>query len=101
MDKRRGDVAVKLLVKQGDQSPRFGAVSSAAVGESCTYATNGATITQAGTTFGKNIALFVSTNAGGLAPQADVTSGLYGCSLGIGLSTTTFKVQILISGVAT
>ena len=77
------------------------AVCSAAVGEVCTYATNGATITQTGVTFAKNIALFVSTNAGGLAPQADVSSGLYGCCLGIGLSTTTFKVQIQISGVAT
>ncbi len=77
------------------------AVCSAAIGEVCVYATNGATITQAGTTFGKNIALFVSENAGGLAPQADVGSGEYGCCLGFGLSTTTFKVSITITGVAT
>jgi hypothetical protein len=77
------------------------AVCSAAIGEVCVYAKNGTTITQAGTTFGKNIALFVSENAGFLAPNADVGSGEYGCCLGFGLSTTTFKVQITYTGVAT
>lgn len=77
------------------------AVNTAAAGEPLTVAKSGTTITQVGTTFAKNVPLAVSTNAGKMAPVADVTSGLYGCLLGIGLSTTTFKIQIQITGVAT
>jgi hypothetical protein len=77
------------------------AVNTAAAGEPLLVAKNGTTITQVGTTFAKNVPLAVSTNAGKMCPVADVTSGLYGCLLGVGLSTTTFKIQIQISGVAT
>lgn len=77
------------------------AVCTAAIGEVCVYAKSGATITQAGTTFGKNIPLFVSNTAGGLMPVADLSAGEYGCCLGFGLSTTTFKVAITYTGVAT
>lgn len=77
------------------------AVTTAGIGEPVVVAKSGATITQAGTTFAKNVWLFVSTNGGGMAPVADITSGLYGCALGVGISTTQFKVQTQISGVAT
>lgn len=75
------------------------AVGSAAAGEKVVVAKNGATITQAGTTFTRGLVYYVSVTAGGIAPVADVASGDYVTSLGIATSTSAFKINITISGV--
>lgn len=75
------------------------AVNTAGIGEPVTVAKNGATITQAGTTFTRGTVYFASTTAGGVAPFADLASGDYVTSLGVATSTSAFKINITISGV--
>jgi hypothetical protein len=75
------------------------AVTTAGIGEPVVVAKNGATITQAGTTFTRGLVNYVSVTAGGMAPVAEVSTGDYVTSLGVATSTSSFKINITVSGV--
>lgn len=74
------------------------AVSDAAAGEHCTIALPGAVITTAGgASFTKGVVYYVSLNAGGLAPFADIGAGDFFTLAVLALSTTTALVLGIIS----
>ncbi len=77
------------------------AVGDAAVGEYCTVARPGSVITTAGgASFTKGVTYYVSLNAGGLAPFADLGAGDYMTLACIALSTTTALVLGIITETA-
>lgn len=76
------------------------AVGDAAAGEYVTIALPGSVITVAGASFTKGVTYYVSLNAGGLAPFADLGSGDYLTLAVIGLSTTTALVLGIITETA-
>jgi len=75
------------------------AVGDAAIGEYVTVALPGAVITVAGASFTKGVTYYVSLNAGGLAPFADIGSGDYISLAVLALSTTTALILAINSGV--
>ena len=76
------------------------AVSDAAAGEDCTVALAGSVITVAGASFTKGVTYYVSLNAGGLAPFADISTGDYMTLACIALSTTTALVLCIVTETA-
>lgn len=76
------------------------AVGDAAAGEYCTVARPGSVITVAGASFTKGVVYYVSLNAGGLAPFADLGAGDYMTLACIALSTTTALVLGIITETA-
>lgn len=76
------------------------ALHAAASGQPVAYAPDGATL-NVGATTSKATTYCVSTVAGGIAPQADLTSGHRICQLGYATATDgSFVVQIKNRGVA-
>lgn len=76
------------------------AVCDAGINELVSYATNGNTVTQVGTTFTVGVAYFLGPTAGGISPEADVLSGDYKTYIGVATTTSALKVHIHIGGVA-
>lgn len=76
------------------------ALNAAASGQPVMYAPDGATM-NIGATTSKATTYCVATTAGGIAPQADLTSGHRICQLGYATATDgSFTVQIRDRGVA-
>lgn len=74
------------------------ALHGADTGQPITYMTSGVMTLNAVAIVGEIYC--VSTTAGGIAPEEDVTTGLFRTVLGTGITSTTIKVNISVSGIA-
>ena len=73
-------------------------LNSADDGQPAQVITNGTLTVGAGVTVGQ--VYVVSVNPGGIAPYSDLASGDYVTIIGVGLTSTTIKVDIINSGIA-
>jgi len=75
------------------------ALTSSAIGQPCVYAAPGAVINP-GATVAAGAVYVGSATPGGIAPVADLTSGMYTSILGVGLAANRLQLAIVNSGVA-
>lgn len=93
------DAAGKLILADCDsataltRSPVGIALNGAAVGQPVTYVKKG--VMAIGATVAASVPYFLSPNAGGICPLADVATGDFAKFLGFGISTTQIDVNIV------
>lgn len=76
------------------------AVSNATTGSTVLYAKSGAVVDIGGTVAVGGVYVCSGASAGGIAPEADLTSGDYVTILGVAITATNIKLNVFVSGVA-
>lgn len=73
------------------------AMAGGSTGDTITYITSGDV--NLGATLGVGTSYYLSETAGGIQPQADLTTGEYVTFLGIGITAALLRVKICVSGI--